>query len=118
MSTEALILINEESILKQLKEERGQLVATTKKGNTLDVRAIIDGEAYVSAPNSEGVFKLSPEQLPRDSFVAQAALKELPKTLVKQASVLSYHNGNYYQCTINEKGRHYRVLSGKINIVG
>jgi len=116
MSKETLVMITDAVIVEQLSSKRGRFTATTKKGKLLDVRAIIDGEAYVSVPNSDTVFKLCPKQLAIDSFVAQGANKKLTKGLVKKPSTLVYHNGEYYQCVT--ENRQYRPLTDKTNIVG
>ena len=116
MKAETLVMINEEAILNKLKDMQEHLTVTTKRNVTLTVRAVIDGEAYVSAPGSDGVFKLDPKSIPTDMYVAQAANKKLTEGLVKKPSTLVYHNGKYYQCVTD--GRQYRPLTGKTNIVG
>lgn len=116
MKPEALVLINDEALLNKLTGVQQHLTVTTKRNVTHVVRAVIDGEAYVSAPGSDGVFKLDPKTIPTDMYVAQACNKELKKGLVKKPSTLVYHNGNYYQCVT--EGRQYRPLTDKTNIVG
>lgn len=118
MSIEVLVAISEEAILNQLNEVTGKVQVTTVKGVTHNVRAVIDGEIYVSVVGSEGVYKLNPRALPVDNFVAQHANRKLTKGLVKKDSTVTVHNGVVYQVVVDDKGRQYRPLTDKTNIVG